>query len=592
MATVFKKTFTKPLPQGAEAFTRKGESFARWTDGKGKTRTEKVTTGRDGTPRLLIEADTWTAKFRDGAGIIREVATGCHDETAARNVLAELVKRRENVKSGIVTAAQDAVIDFQATPISGHVDAYLIHLATKTSDAHRENVARNLRRIVADCKFERLAHLDRSAVESWMIRKQAEGMGARTRNTHRAAIIAFGNWCVESRRLAVNPLARLCKADEKADCRRQRRALTEQELVALLEVAQRRPLLDAMTIRRGEHKGEAAAKLKPQTVARLEMLGRERGLTYKTLVLTGLRKGELASLTVGQLELDGPMPHATLRAADEKNRQGSKIPLRADLAADLRAWLADKLAAAQADALVPTERNHNGPPTPAAARLPANTPLFNVPAALVLILDRDMAMAGIPKVDERGRTVDVHALRTTTGTHLSKAGVTPRTAQAVMRHSTLDLTMNTYTDPRLLDVAGALDALPDLPLTNGQDAQELRKTGTTGGPAWPETTYGAPKSAAKAGVRESAAGKQRTCVSTSLAPTLAPTSYKSSTTGATADETAGRKAWASDRGGRAGNPCNTNAKRPQSFADNGRRQQRAKGVEPSTASLEGWRSSH
>jgi integrase len=36
----------------------------------------------------------------------------------------------------------------------------------------------------------------------------------------------------------------------------------------------------------------------------LQRLGFERSLVYKTLVLTGLRKGELASLTVGQLALD------------------------------------------------------------------------------------------------------------------------------------------------------------------------------------------------------------------------------------------------------------------------------------------------
>ena len=47
------------------------------------------------------------------------------------------------------------------------------------------------------------------------------------------------------------------------------------------------------------------------------------------------------------------------------------------------------------------------------------------------------------------------------GTHLSKNGVAPRTAQAAMRHSSLDLTMNVYTDPMFLDVAGALEALPD-----------------------------------------------------------------------------------------------------------------------------------
>ena len=36
-----------------------------------------------------------------------------------------------------------------------------------------------------------------------------------------------------------------------------------------------------------------------------------------------------------------------------------------------------------------------------------------------------------------------------------------------MRHSTIDLTMNIYTDPKLLDVAGAMEALPALPLGDG-----------------------------------------------------------------------------------------------------------------------------
>jgi hypothetical protein len=36
-----------------------------------------------------------------------------------------------------------------------------------------------------------------------------------------------------------------------------------------------------------------------------------------------------------------------------------------------------------------------------------------------------------------------------------------------MRHSDPKLTANVYTDPRLLDVHGALDALPTLPLDDG-----------------------------------------------------------------------------------------------------------------------------
>ena len=69
---------------------------------------------------------------------------------------------------------------------------------------------------------------------------------------------------------------------------------------------------------------------------------------------------------------------------------------------------------------------------PIPARLPPDTRLFTVPAALVRILDRDLVAAKIArrvrvdgggridKRDERGRTVDVHALRHTFGTLLSK----------------------------------------------------------------------------------------------------------------------------------------------------------------------------
>src|SRR5262245_4419326 len=116
MGTVFRKAVTKPLPQGTELFSRKGEQFARWRDTKGKVRTARVTTGRDGQVRLVLIARTYTAKYRDGQGIVREIATGCRDELAARAILADLEHRAERVKSKILTGAEDAVIDHQATP--------------------------------------------------------------------------------------------------------------------------------------------------------------------------------------------------------------------------------------------------------------------------------------------------------------------------------------------------------------------------------------------------------------------------------------------------------------------------------------------
>jgi len=234
-------------------------------------------------------------------------------------------------------------------------------------------------------------------------------------------------------------------------------------------VAAVRPLTDAQTVRRGKHKGERCADLRPETVERLTRLGRERALIYKTLLLTGLRKGELASLTVAHLNLEPGAEFLQLEAGDEKNREGNAVPLREDLAADLRRWLDEKLAMLQSKA------REVGEPIP--PRLPPDTPVFVVPDRLEKILDRDLKAAGIPKRDDRGPTIDVHAMRTTFGTLMSRAGVAPRTAQAAMRHSDLSLTMGVYTDPRLLDVRGAVEKLPALPLRAGPaDRPEVATT--------------------------------------------------------------------------------------------------------------------
>lgn len=468
MGTVYKKTYTKPLPAGAELFIRKGERFAKWKDRKGKTRTAAVTTGQDGTDRLLLESPYYIAKYRDGAGLVQETATGCRDEQAARRILADLERRAELVKAGVMTTAETRIADHQATPLAEHLAAFGEYgVAAGHSAERRANVGRQLERLAVECSFGTLADLRRDALERWLAAQSREGMGARTRNTYRGALVSFGNWCAETGRLAANPFVLVPKADERADPRRRRRALNEAELIQLLDVARRRPLLDALTVRKGPRKGELYAEVRDG----LERLGRERALIYKTLVLTGLRKGELESLTVVKLYLDGPDAFAELDSADEKNREGNTLPLRADLAADLRDWLADKLARLQADA------RQTGEPIP--ARLPPDTPLFNVPEKLCKILARDLRLAGIAKRDDRGRVLDVHALRHTFGTLMSKGGVTPRTVQAAMRHSKIDLTMSVYTDPRLLDVWGALDALPALPL-DGAERGAVAATGTEG----------------------------------------------------------------------------------------------------------------
>jgi integrase len=415
--------------------------------------------------RLLIESPVYIAKYRDGHGVVREVSTKCRDEQAARRVLADLERKAELIRSGVITADEADVARHNAVPLAKHVEAYGEHLRLKQVAAmYHYNTLRHLNIVAADCGFSTLSDLRRGPFERWLLGKAKADMAPRTRNGYREALVGFCNWCVQTRRLTHNPFAAVPKANEKIDLRRKRRALTEAELTKLLRVAQSRPVEDAKRktavavssrMKNGGVNRPGEIKLSPEHEAYLVRLGRERALIYKTLVLTGLRKGELASLTVSQLRLDGDQPHAVLNAADEKNRQGSLIPLRTDLVAELSRWLADRLSRLQDEA---RRRGGEIPET-----LPPDARLFRVPRGLYRALDLDLKAAGIPKRDADGRQVDVHALRHTFGTLLSKGGVTPRTAQAAMRHSDLRLTMNVYTDSRLLDTAAAVNRLPPLP---------------------------------------------------------------------------------------------------------------------------------
>jgi len=500
MGTVFKPFVTRPLPDGAQLVTRAGKRVAVWTDASGKKRQAPATAGD--TPRIRVRGGTYTAQFKDGTGVVRRVPTGCKSLDAARAVLGELERRAEHVKSGVLTQAEANVAEHADTPVVEHVEAYVAALARKrgkgarrtVSPEHVANVDRTLRLIVVECGFKRLRDLNRDAVDRWVSRLlelpdsavlDAAGAvvtparpAARTVNAKLATVTAWANWLVDNKRLAVNPFARLRQSvgvDEADDTRRQRRALTADELDRLLTVARLRPVaqfgrptvrivddarpaksratwkraeLTFDTIVDAAERGRA--RMQPEAAEQFDRLGRERALIYRVLVTTGLRRGELAALTVGDVLLDAGRPAIVLRGADAKNGKRATLPLRADVAAELGAWIDEK-----AEAVCRQRVGVAG-----VVGAVDDVPLFDVPDKLVRILDRDLAAAGIPKRDDRGRTVDVHAMRGTFASHLAAAGVSPVTLKTLMRHARIETTLKHYADPALLDVAGAVEMLP------------------------------------------------------------------------------------------------------------------------------------
>jgi integrase len=422
----------------------------RYVDDRG----HRVPKGTPGARRLKEKSAKWYGQYNDADGRRRRVPL-CTDKAAARQMLAELERSVVRGKVGLV----DPYEKHRAAPIDEHVASYRAHLQNNesVSPKHLKETIRRLRYVLDGCGILKLSDLRLDGLEQVLNRlaqggargNLKEGASARTRNLYLASARAFIRWCLDSGRIEKDPLVQTRAVGDRTrkrkshhlaatgETRRKRRAMTEAELVRLLDVARERPLREAMTIRTGKRRGQVAGSVRPDVRERLERLGLERSLIYKTMVLTGLRRGELADLRACDLELTTPLPRINLPADVAKNRKAAQLLLRDDLATELANWL--------------KTTRRSGVDT-----------VFRVPVELVKILKRDLKLAGIAYRDEQGRTLDVHALRHTTATFLSRAKVPPAVAQRIMRHSDIKLTLQVYTDVQQLDEAEALVALPTL----------------------------------------------------------------------------------------------------------------------------------
>jgi len=351
MATVYKKKYPIPMPDGAEIITRRGKRLARWYSGKGQVRIAELLV--DG--RVQFVSDCWYMRYRDAAGRMRRESTGCRDRQAAEKVLADKLTEVEKVKAGVMSHGEMTAAGQLDLPIGRHTKDYLAHLAAKTvrgkrvSAKHVRHVRKHLGRLVRECRLRTLRDISRDAVRRWMDKTaqttrdpedpKSLPVSARTINMHRSAIVAFCNWCISEGRLAAQPLSGLPKAEEAGPARK-RRALTEDEIARLLKAAQERPPRDALTIRRGKNKGKLLAKVSESERRRLQRVSQHRTLVYKFRMLTGLRRSEAALVTVGALCLDADNPYVHVEGKHAKSGRAATLPLRGHLADDLRKHIA------------------------------------------------------------------------------------------------------------------------------------------------------------------------------------------------------------------------------------------------------------
>ena len=398
----------------------------KYTDAKGTAREQKK----------------WSIEFRDHHDGIRRI-TGFTDKNATleleRNLNrlvalrlagsgpdAELSRflescpddvRRKLAEWRIIDAVRAAI----GKELNEHVEEWRLALIAKqNSKEYIAETTAKIYRLAKACNWKQISDISDTEFDNWRVAAHKATMSLETANMYLVALRNFCNWLKNKKRITENPVEFLEKWNADVDRRRKRRDYTQDELSRLLAVAKAGAPFHGMT-------GEA------------------RSLLYRAAFSTGLRWGELRSLTRSSFDFDAHT--VTILSADAKNEKTETLPIQPDLSADLKVFMQKHK---------PGDRAFTGMWTGKGAEM----------------LKQDMEVAKIKAVDASGRQADFHAFRHTYGSMLGKMGVPLVMAQRMMRHSDPKLTSNIYTHIWINDAAKELAKLPTIVA-----ATPKRKTG-------------------------------------------------------------------------------------------------------------------
>ncbi|HQN36075.1 MAG TPA: site-specific integrase [Sedimentisphaerales bacterium] len=410
---VFKPSYTIPLPQGAKILRRKNGNVAKFTTARGQ---EIIAPLSKSGKRVSLETNCFHLEFRDhnnfarrlkaftDEGASQRVAATIEDLLAAKGssqgIGTDLRRRIEGLpKIMRVELAAWGLLDERASaaskPLTELVGLYRRYMEAKElAVLHVRKSVRDVEVVCSECGFRHLSDIDPDKLNTYLQRRRDRGISYRRSNAILGAVKAFCNWCVDDQELLMRSPIRGKKCaplDEDKDRRRIRRALEISDLRRLFDVAE------------------------SSTDVVFGLTGPERALLYRLAAETGIRRGELMQLTVGDFDLVGLT--ITVPAKVAKSGKERVVPLSPNMAAKLRQRFASKLPTAKA---------------------------LNVPDRTAEMIRVDLETAGLPYKDDRGHCFDFHSLRHECSTLLIESGVDPKVAQAILGHADIRLTLQLY----------------------------------------------------------------------------------------------------------------------------------------------------
>jgi len=417
------------------------------------------TTDRKTGQKVRGRSKKWWGKYRDASGTIRRVPLAT-DKGVAQTMLNELVRKVEREKAGLIDPTEDQ----RKRPLAQHLTEFKRYLRNKGVTPKQVHTAiSQTQKISDDRKWKLIGDISASGALEFLGQLRRDGLSAQTYNHYLKSAKQFTRWLVRDRRAATDPLAHLSKMNVSTDRRHDRRALTVEEFGRLIAAAESGPSVEAIC-------------------------GPDRAMMYVLAAWTGFRKGEVGSLTPRSFRLDDDPPTATVAACYSKRKRQDTQILHSEVARRLKEWMATKPDLGADDLLFPVSgqvpggkerKTHKMMRLDLEAARRAWLKEAKTPEARQVREGMDF----LKYQDDSGLFADFHSNRHLFITSLERAGLSPKMAQTLARHSDVRLTLGVYTHVGLHDQTAAIAALPPPPCGGGTprtEVAELRATGTEG----------------------------------------------------------------------------------------------------------------
>ena len=258
---------------------------------------------------------------------------------------------------------------------------------TTTADISAKTVTARIRKLIEGCGFATWADVSAEKVNDY-IEKRPDGMSQQTAHFYAQAFKRFGQWLFDNKYIDRPVKIRSVPPDHNYG-----RCFELEEFQALLEAARTGP-------------------------ERFGLSGYQRYVLYLLACETGLRRGELRSLTVGSVDLKNCC--ISVKGGEDgatKNKDDACQYVTRETAEVLREYVKGKM------------------PT---------VPLFpKIDHRSGRMVQEDCEAADVKAVNHKGK-LGLHSLRHTCGSYLLAQGVHPKEVQEIMRHKDYGLTMNRY----------------------------------------------------------------------------------------------------------------------------------------------------